>query len=152
MCNSQERNCVPRVRTQNSWLQVAVCSVILNKSSYCFSICLSFSSCKMGILLLTYLTVGGRGLWGPEVLKGLWQSVRAKAWHKVYGLLFKNAQAHWPLKKDRECSFDISRNKGGAPRLEATLRERLAFENISLVEKLDFLPLILAFTGSIIWF
>lgn len=61
MCNSQERNYVPWVGTPNSWLQAAVCSVILNKSWYCLSICLSFSSCKMGIILLNLPHSGRAG-------------------------------------------------------------------------------------------
>lgn len=54
-------------KLQNAWLQASVQSVTLNKSSNHLHVCLSFSSWKMGILLLTYLTVGGQritGLWG----------------------------------------------------------------------------------------
>lgn len=54
----------------------------------------------------------GRGWWGPEDFKG---AVAICERHKVHGLLFKNAQAHWPFKKDRECSCDSSRKKAGAP-------------------------------------
>lgn len=61
MCNSQERNYVPRARTQNSWLQAAVCSVTLNKQWHRLSICLSFSSCKMGIILLNLPHSGRAG-------------------------------------------------------------------------------------------
>lgn len=67
--------------------------------------------------------------------------MRAEARRKVHGLFCKNAQAHWPFRKHRERSFDSLRNEGGGPRLEFALRERLVFENISLVGKLDFLPL-----------
>lgn len=70
---------------------------------------------------------------------------------RVHGLLFKNAQAHRPFNKDRECSLDVSRNKAGAAGPWPMLRERLACGDISFLGKLDFSSLILAFTSSIIW-
>lgn len=71
----------------------------------------------MGIILLTYLTVGGQRIVRPWGLKGAVAICESQGLTQVYGLFFKNAQVHWPFKKDRECSLDVSRNDAGAPGL-----------------------------------
>lgn len=71
---------------QNAWFQPVIYSVILDKSSNCLHICLSFSNWKMRILLLTYLTVGGS--WGPEDFKWTVQSIGDTAWCKVHSFGF----------------------------------------------------------------
>lgn len=101
----------PRGENANSWLQAAVCSVTLNKQWHRLH-CLSFSSCKMGIIILNLPHSGRAGDCEPEASWGLWQSTRAQsvtAWRRVDGL-FSECTGPRPLKKDRECSFGISRN------------------------------------------
>lgn len=73
-------------KPQNACLQPLIYWVILDKSSNCLHICLSFSNRKMRILLLTYLTVGGS--WGPEDFKWTVQSIGDTAWCKVHSFVF----------------------------------------------------------------
>lgn len=93
-------------KPQNACLQPSIHSVFLDKSSNCLHICLIFSSWKLGILLLTYLTVGGS--WCPEDFKRTVQSIGDTAWCKIHSFLppffcfcffFKNVQAHCPFQR-----------------------------------------------------
>lgn len=116
-------------KPQNACLQPSIHSVFLDKSSNCLHICLIFSSWKLGILLLTYLTVGGS--WCPEDFKRTVQSIGDTAWCKIHSFLppffffffFSKTYRLTALFRDRECLNDISRHKAGGSGLPSTLSE-----------------------------
>lgn len=100
----------------------SVHSVILNKSSDCLHICLSFSSQKMGTLLLTYLTVGRQDHEVLRLLNGLCNLLQTPPGAKSIGC-FSRIRRPIALFRPRECLIDISGHKPGTPGLQFTLRE-----------------------------
>lgn len=126
----------------------SVHSVILNESTDCLHICLSFSSRKMGILLLTYLTVGGQRIMRPWGLRTVYR-LQTPPGAQCIGCL---SRIHRPIAlfRPRECLIDISRHKPGTSGLQFTLRECTGgFFSLSITAR--FPSLVLAFTNSMIW-
>lgn len=110
--------------------------MILNKSSIRLSICLNFSSCKMGIILLNLPHHESLGDWEALRFYSGHSDLRAKATHTIHGL----PQERWgPSGLSGTTVSGRLILQGIKP--EFVFRGRLVLGNISSLGKLDFPPL-----------
>lgn len=121
--------------------------MILNKLLNCLYIWLNSFSCRTGIIILTYLTVGGQGMVRPWGSNGLWQYVKAKVDMNYFSKMHRHSS--------------LSRKTGSAHLIFQGIMLELLDESppfekvpywgdISLCMSVQFFPLTLAFPSLMI--